>query len=292
MRVWLNGTIVDAAEARISPFDRGFLFGDGVYEGIRFFAGQGVGMDLHIARLQRSLQLIRLDGFRADELATICEALIRAAGTPDAMVYFQITRGVHMPRTHLPNRNPSPPPTVFAYAAAAPSLDELTAPLPRRAITRPDLRWHRCDIKSTNLLANILAIDEAHEHGVDEAILHRDGWVSEGTMTNVFIVRGDVLITPPVDVEPSILHGVTRAMLLERAVNAGVRAQIRPIALDELHDAEEVMIASSRRLLDGVVEVDGHPVGTGSIGPVTTRLFAAMRDDLAVRFGVALHSSP
>lgn len=289
MRVYLNGQMVDAKDATISPFDRGFLFGDGVYEGIRFFGGHGVGMDLHVERLRRSLAAIRLTGFEADSIRDITRRVIDELDTGDAMLYLQVTRGTEIPRRHAPGDGLTP--TVFSFAAKAPALHELTDPNPKRAGLQPDLRWKRCDIKSTNLLGNVLALDEATRQGAHEAILIRDGFISEGSMTTVFIVRDDTLITPPVDVEPSILHGVTRNMLLSLAPDLNLDVEVRPMPVTEFRLADEVFIASSSRLIDAVVTVDDEPVGDGQPGRVTRSLLDAIRDRIAAELGVALPSS-
>ncbi len=188
MRVWLNGEIMEETEARVSPFDRGFLYGDGVYEGIRFFNRVGVGMDLHVERLRKSLDAAKITGFDADDLRGICGALLDDAGSGDAMIYAQITRGVQFPRFHLPPEEITP--TVFAYATVAPALEELGEPVKRVCITVEDQRWKRCEIKCISLMANVLAIIEADLQGADEPIFQRQGMIGEGAMTNVFIVIG------------------------------------------------------------------------------------------------------
>lgn len=289
LRVYLNGQMLDAAEARISPFDRGFLFGDGVYEGIRFFGGRGVGMRQHIERLRRSLEAIRITGFDAASIEGITERVIDELGSGDAMLYIQVTRGTEIPRRHAPGRGLEP--TVFSFATPAPAISDLNEPLLRRISLQPDLRWKRCDIKSVNLLGNVLALDEAVRHGFHEAVMVRNGLVSEGSMTTVFAVDGRVLLTPPVDVEPSILHGVTRHMILELAEDLGLTTAVRPIPSDSLLEADEVFIASSSRLIDAVVGVDDRTIGQGTPGDVTTSLLLALRDRIAAELGLALRSS-
>lgn len=281
--------MLDAAKAKISPFDRGFLFGDGVYEGIRFFDGRGVGMRQHIERLRRSLDAIRIGNFDARSIEGITARVIDELGTGDAMLYLQVTRGTEVPRRHAPGSGLTP--TVFAFATPAPSISELNEPLPRRISLQPDMRWKRCDIKSVNLLGNVLALDEAVRQGFHEAVMVRDGHVSEGSMTTVFAVANGVLITPPVDVEPSILHGITRHMLLELAPDLDLSTAVRPIPVEELLGAEEVFIASSSRLIDAVVEVDHRLIGRGLPGAITTRLLLGLRDRIAAELGLALRSS-
>lgn len=303
--VWLNGRLVDERSATVSVFDRGFLFGDGVYELVRFFrcAPQsarrriGVGMPLHVARLHRSLSLARIEGFDASMLPRICDDLLDANGLDDASVYLQVTRGAGSARSHVPAGALTP--TVFAAATASEPIERFTSPAIVRAVLRPDLRWSLCQIKSTSLMGNVLALIEADSLGAQEAILHRDGIVSEGAYTNVFAVFGDALVTPPVDDDPPILHGVTRAEILELAPELDapsgrgrrITAHVRPLGVDELRGADEILITSSRRLVSAVVELDGDPVGAGTVGPVCASVFAALRAHVARACGLAAPST-
>lgn len=273
-QVWLNGKVRALHEARVSVLDRGFLFGDGVYELVRVFDRIGVGMELHQRRLERSLQLARIDGFDAGELPTICEALLDANGIDNGTVYLQVTRGAAPQRSHVPPAGLQP--TVLALASSAPSLAELMGPDRVRIVLLPDERWLRCEIKTISLLGNVLAAMRAAELGADEPVLHRDGILSEGGSTNVFLRRGERLITPGTEDGPPILHGVTRAMVIDAARSEGVEVDERRVRIEELVDADEVMITSSRRLLSIVAEIDGVPTrsaarlqtasATGSLG--------------------------
>ncbi|MCZ6834285.1 MAG: aminotransferase class IV [Planctomycetota bacterium] len=288
MRIWFNGQIMDEAEARVSPFDRGFLFGDGVYEGIRFFNRVGVGMDLHVSRLAKSLEGTGIGGFEATDLHEICAALLEDGRLDDAMIYFQITRGVQIPRNHHPN--PSMTPTVFAYATPAPALHELDRPNVKTCITTEDIRWRHCEIKCISLLANILGIGEARDREYDESIFVRDGFVGEGAMTNVFVAIDGTLITPTTNEDPPILHGVTRTLLLEVAPHVVERVEVRRLSIEELRNADEVMITSSRRLLDSVRLVDDQAIDAAP-GPVAIALLAKLKVHLAETSDIALHSS-
>ncbi len=282
--VWLNGQLVDERAATVSIWDRGFLFGDGVYELVRFFraepaSGQrrvGVGMDLHVARLHRSLGLARIRGFDAAELPIICERLLDAHGLDDAAVYLQVTRGAGTTRLHIPPADLRP--TVFAYCMPCEPMEKFVEPAPIKAVLLEDMRWRWCQIKTISLMGNILAALDAHEHDAAEAILVRDGLVAEGASTNVLIARHGRMVTPPVDDDPPILHGVTRAELIEVADRAGLRAEVRPIAVEELAEADEIMVSSSRRLVHSVVQLDDRTIGGGVPGPVARQLFAAMRN--------------
>jgi len=288
--VWLNGEILGAEAARISPFDRGFLFGDGVYEAVLCFNRVGVGMDLHVRRLERSLSLALIEGFDAARLPEICERLLEFEELRDGMVYFQVTRGCESPRRHVPASRLEP--TVFAYATPVPPLASMAAPQPRACATAFDERWARCSIKSTSLIANVIAAVCGAAHGAEEVILHRDGFVTEGTMSTVLAVVGGRIVTPPLT-SPEILPGVTRQMLLDLPLDAvdPLPIDVGPLSLSELRSASEVMIASSRRLIDAVVRLDGRDVGDGGVGPVASRLFTRLREQVALTCAAALHSS-
>ena len=279
VKLHLNGHLVDERDAHISVLDRGFLFGDGVYELMRFFDGHGVGVDAHARRLARSLELARIRGFDATRLGAICDALLEANGLRDAVVYLQVTRGAGRVRAHVPTEPLVP--TVVAIASPAEPIASLTAPQEVAAITAEDMRWRLCEIKTLSLMGNILHLLDADAQGANEALLHRDGFVGEGAYSNLAIVRHGVLTTTPIAEEPPILHGTARADLLAAARHAGIPAEIRRIALAELADADEIMITSSRRLVSAVTRLDGRPVRDGHAGPVTRALFGQMRDDIA-----------
>jgi D-alanine transaminase len=279
-RVWLDGQLTPASEARVSVFDRGFLFGDGVYELVRFFGGMPVGMGLHIARLERSLALAAIVGFDAHSFPSICSALMRDAGLSDAAVYLQVTRGAAATRTHLPPAGLSP--TVFAYAMPCAGIGELDTLHTCAAGLVGDRRWERCEIKTVSLMGNILGMLEARTHDAEEAIFHRRGLVSEGASTNVFVVRGGRAITPPVDADPPILHGVMRARLIEACIDAGIPCDIRPIPVDELRSADEILLTASKRMLSSVTMLDGTPVaGACGARAVAPRMLAALRSRVA-----------
>lgn len=274
--VHLDGRLVRGDEARVSAWDRGFLLGDGVYEYVRYFAGVGVALDLHEARLARSLELTGIRGFDARMLGSIGRGLLEANGLRDAGVYLQVTRGAGTTRSHMPT--PGLVPTVFAFATPSAPLEAFTEPEEMRAIVRPDLRWHRCEVKTIALAGNVLALIEAQAAGADECILVRDGLVGEGAYTNAAVVRGGTLVTPPVDDGAApVLHGTMRHWMLDAARDACVRVDVRRIRAEELAGASEVLVQSSRRLVSGVSHLDGVPVGDGAPGPVCRALFDAMR---------------
>lgn len=278
VKVYLNGSIVDERDAHISVLDRGFLFGDGVYELLRFFDGFGVGVDAHARRLARSLELARIRGFDAAELGAIARSLLDANGLRDGVVYLQVTRGAGKVRAHVPTEPLVP--TVFAMATPAEPLASLVAPQEVAVVTAEDMRWKLCEIKTLSLMGNILHLLDADAHGATEAILHRDGFVGEGAYSNLALVKNGTLVTTPIAEEPPILHGTARADLLAAARNAGIPAEIRKVRLAEVAAADELMITSSRRLVSAVTKLDGKPIGNGA-GRITRALFTQMRDDIA-----------
>lgn len=290
MRIWLNGRLVPSEEATVSVFDRGFLFGDGVYELIRYFNGVGLDLDAHITRLGRSLAQTRITGFDPRDVPTIGAALLEDASLRDAGLYLQVTRGTGATRAHVPPRGLQP--TVCAMISELPPLDALTTPGTLRAVLREDRRWLRCSIKTTSLQGNILALLEADDAGAHETILHRNGLVSEGTHTNVFAVVGGVVVTPPLDIDPPILHGVTRTMVLDEARRLGLPAEERPLHVSELTGAEEIFLTSTRRIIASIVALDDRPVSDGQTGPTTTALFDACRNAVARRCGLPAPARP
>jgi D-alanine transaminase len=279
VKIYLNGSIVDERDAHISVFDRGFLFGDGVYELVRYFDGFGVGEDAHAQRLARSLELAKIRGFNAMQLGAIARATIAANALTDAIVYLQVTRGAGTMRSHVPNEPLKP--TVVAIATPGEPLASLVAPSQVSAVTAEDLRWKLCEIKTISLMGNILHLLDADSHGANEAILHRDGFVGEGAYSNMAIVSRGVLVTTPIAEDPPILHGTARADLLAAARALDIPFEVRRIRLDELATADELMITSSRRFVSAVVKLNGRVVGDGQCGRTTRKLFESMRDQIA-----------
>ncbi len=275
---YFNGQYLPKDDVCLSPDDRGFLFADGVYEVVRSYRGKLFAADAHLRRLRRSLGAVRLEWADCDQFPQIAAELVRRSGLADAeaTVYLQVTRGV-APRHH-PFPEPPPPPTVYATAKPIEAESEHEQD-GLRIILVPDIRWGRCDIKSVALLPNVLAAQEAREAGADEAVFVREGLVTEGTRTNVAIVRQGALLTHPTD--HRILPGITRAMVLELCHELGIAAHERPFTADELRNAEEVLIIGTTKEVSGAVMVDGQPVSDGQPGPVTRRLAAAYADLVA-----------
>ncbi len=287
MRVYLNGEIVAAGEARVSAFDRGFLFGDGVYEGLRACDGVIVGLGAHVERMRGGLAETRIEGFEPGELGTISETLLTANGLRDAFVYWQVTRGAPSRfddpaavRSRAPVRSAGFSPTVFGFCNALPGLEAYVEPAVRSVAVRPDTRWRRGHIKSVSLMGNVLASLEAVEAGAEDAILVRDGVVAEGTATNVVIAKSGRLVTPPLGAG-AILSGVTRRLILEE----DPAIEIREIGVEELRSADEVMLVGTATMVVSVTRLDGRSVGTGKVGPAARGLLAtlvrAIRKDVA-----------
>ena len=272
--VYLNGEFLPAEQARVSPFDRGYLFGDGIYEIIPVFGGRLFRLPHHLERFERSLGEIRLPNpLTREEWTQVAARLIRDAGAADQSVYLQVTRGA-APRDH--GFPAAAQPGVLAYATP------LNYPAPEvaargvAAVTADDVRWRRCDIKSISLLANVLARQQAVERGAAEAILIRDGTVTEGAASNVFVVRAGVVHTPPKG--PFILPGITRDLVLELARAHDIPAREAPLARAELETADEVWLTSSTREILPVTRLDDRGVGSGTPGPVYQRMRALYQD--------------
>jgi D-alanine transaminase len=269
---WLDGELRALAEARISPFDRGFLFADGVYEVIPVHRGRPFRLRQHLERLDRSLAAIRIaNPYAADGWAGVLERVAAAAGGAEMLLYLQVTRGAEHGRNHL--FPAGVPPTVFAFASPYPAPAQRVLEQGLAAVTLEDTRWARCDIKSVALLANVLLRQEAADRGADEALLVRDGLLLEGSSSSLFQCIGGTLFTPPND--HRILPGTSRDAVLELA-QGWLPTQICPLESREIENCDELWIASAGRGVLPVTRVDGRRVGSGRPGP----LWAAMHDRL------------
>jgi len=256
---YLNGEFMPLAEAKVPVLDRGFIFGDGVYEVIPVFHGRLFRLEQHLKRLQNSLDAVHIVNPLAEsEWVFLLNSLITRNGDGDQSLYVQVTRGVAR-RDHV---LPAPvPPTIFAMCN---HLEPRAVPEPVAAITREDIRWKWCDIKAIALLPNILLRQQAVEAGAYEAILIRDGLVTEGAASNVFIAHSGVIKTPPKG--PYLLPGVTRDLIIELLKVHKIPCQETEIREEELRAAEEVWLTSSTREVVPVVQLDGRPVGRGQAG--------------------------
>jgi D-alanine transaminase len=273
--VYLNGAYMPLEEARVPVMDRGFLFGDGVYEVIPVYAGRAFRLPQHMKRLDNSLESIRIENPLASQAwERIFARLTGAAPEVDQLIYLQVTRGSDPARNHLFPQGVEP--TVFVMTWAAKPRDPVVARKGIAAVTLDDNRWHRCDIKSIALLGNVLLRQQAEDVGAGEAILVREGLVTEGSSTNPFLVKNGEVLTPPKSNQ--VLPGVTRDLLLELAGEAGIACMERDVAADELRAADEVWICSSSREVQPVTRLDGAPVGDGVPGPLWKRMDALFQD--------------
>jgi len=278
----LNGALLRLREARISPLDRSFLFGDGVYEVIPVYAGRPFRFPEHCARLARSCGEIRLrDPHSRTEWAALCRELLERNGLaadgkvspPDCYIYLQVSRGSEYGRNHAPL--PDLTPTVFAFCAPWPERDAAVRSRGVACVTAIDPRWQRCDIKSVALLPNVLLRDQAAQAGASEAILLRDGELTEGSSSTVHVVIGGELRTPPDSWR--ILPGTTRSVVEELLEALGIPHQASAVSAAELRSAEEIWLASATRELDSVTTLDAQPVGRGVPGPLWHRVHAAFQ---------------
>ena len=268
--VYLNGAYLPKSEATISVDDRGFLLGDGVYEVSAFYEGVPFGLEGHLARLERGLEWMRIDVDVA-ALDGVFRSLIEKNelhGAPRSLVYLQITRGV-APRTHYFPPEPVEP-TVYAYAKAWDRPADDVWDRGFTAITVPDRRWSRVDVKTICLLPNAMAFQAAKDVGADDAILVRDGIAIEGAHQNFWGVFGGTVVTHPTT--SYILPGITRAVVLDLARDAGMPVEERPIQVEELAHADELFFTGTTGEVRPCVEVDGRAVSDGKVGPVTRAL--------------------
>ena len=276
--VYLNGEYLAKEDARISPDDRGFLLSDGVYEVTPAYGGRLFRFPQHLERLQGGLATLRIDQDTSD-LVDVHARLLKDNGlenAPCCYVYVQITRGA-APRVH---RFPEAPvtPTVYAFATtfSRPPLEEWE--VGSGAITVPDGRWSRVDIKTIGLLPNVLAQQAAAAAGVANAVFVKDGNAIEGTHNNLFAVFDGVVTTHPATNE--ILHGITRAVVLELAARMGMSVEQRAIRVEELRTADEIFFTGTTTEVHPTVMLDGQRVGDGTAGPVTRRLFEAFVEEV------------
>ncbi len=272
--VYLDGAFLPPDRAKVSVFDRGFVFADGVYEVIPVYGRRVFRFPHHLERLANSLKAIHLGNpLTTREWQQICARLIEANDADDQSVYLQVTRGP-APRDHAFPADTRA--TVFAYSQPLKYPEAAQLANGVAAITIPDIRWRRCDIKAIALLPNVLMRQQAAEAGAAEAILVRDGIATEGSASNIFLAIGDVLVTPPKG--PFILPGVTRDLVLELARAHGVPCEEREVGEAEVRNANELMLSSSTKELLPITTLDGRPIGNGQPGPLHARLHALYQD--------------
>lgn len=276
MTIYLNGAYLPIEEARISVLDRGFIFGDGVYEVIPAYSGRAFRLEEHLRRLQHSLDGIRLPNpHSVAEWVSIVETLIARNEGEDQYLYLHVTRGVAK-RDHA---FPAPPvaPTVFAMSTPLPTPAPELLQNGIRCITMPDNRWLRCDIKAISLLPNVLLRQSAIEAGCTESLLIRDdSFLTEGAASNIFVVKNGVLLAPPKD--HLMLPGITYDVILEMAEANAIPYEVRRIAKAEVFAADELLLTSSTKEVLAITTLDGKSVGNGRPGPMFARLHRLYQD--------------
>jgi D-alanine transaminase len=273
--VYLNGQFVPRDKAVISPDDRGFLFGDSVYEVVRWYGGYFFDMEGHMNRLRRSLNETRIIWNDVDVFPEAAEKLIHDNDLGDAcsLVYIQVTRGA-APRNHA-FPDPLVSPTVYAFARRQ-SIDTLLSERGIAIAPSPDPRWNRCDIKSTALLANILPYQEAHDNGFAEVCFIRDGFVTEGAHSNIFFIRGDTVFTHPES--NSILSGITRNNIISIAAENGIKLVEEAVAADMIPYMNEAFITNTSGEVIPVIRIGDQAIGNGTPGDITKKLLRLFRE--------------
>ncbi|MDQ1362540.1 MAG: D-alanine transaminase [Pseudomonadota bacterium] len=273
--VYLNGKFLPLDQAQVSVLDRGFLFGDGVYEVIPAYGRRLLRLGEHLRRLQDSLNGIRLSNPLSDEYWTeILNDLIAKNAGEDQYIYVQVTRGVAPKRDHaFPAQVRH---TIFCMSSPLKPVPKQELQQGIAAITLDDIRWHACNIKSTALLANVLARQQAVEANAAEAILLRDGLATEGAASNIFIVIKGVMVTPPKG--PLLLPGITRDLILELAQKSSMPCVEREISEQDLRHADEIWMTSSTREILPIVALDGKTIGDGKPGAVWHRMIDIYQD--------------
>ncbi len=272
--LYLNGDFLPASEAKISVLDRGFVFGDGVYEVIPVYGGKPFRLNEHIERLENSLIQIRIPPpLSSEKWQKILRKLIDVNGCGDLSIYLQITRGV-APRDHAFPQDTQP--TVMAMVSPLKPVDSALLSAGVAVITLDDFRWQFCDIKSIALLPNILAKQEAIDANATEAIFIRDGVVTEGTSSNVFIVKDRQIITPAKS--QYLLPGITRDLIIELAISNRINYKEDNISLELLKEADEIWLTSSTKEILPVTKLNGSSVGNGQPGPLWARMLTLYQD--------------
>ncbi|MFA5626912.1 MAG: D-amino acid aminotransferase [Thiohalomonadaceae bacterium] len=276
--VYLNGSFLPINEAYISVMDRGFMFGDGVYELIPVYSGRAFRLQHHLQRLEQSLQAIHIDNpLKHTQWQDILTTLIEYNGGGDQSLYLQITRGVAARREHAFVKEMQP--TIFAMSSPLTEPDHANQ-TGTTAVTVNDIRWQCCNIKAITLLPNILMRQQALEAGASEAILLRDGHATEGSASNIFIVRAGMVLTPPKS--NLLLPGITRDLLMELCQANNIPCREADISEADLRNADEIWITSSARDVAAVVKLDDQTIGNGQAGPFWQRicaLYAAYKQD-------------
>ena len=268
--VYLNGTFGPLEEARVSVMDRGFLFGDGIYEVVPAYGRRLFRLEEHLSRLDRSLAQVRIaNPHTSAEWQALIEKVVAAAGFEDQSVLLQVTRGVSPVRNHA-FPNPVPAPSVFIMAEPLNPPDAALKAEGVTAVSAADNRWLRCDIKAISLLANCLLRQKAIDEGCAETVIFRDGILTEGAASNIFVVKNGTLLAPQKN--HLMLTGITYDVVLEVAAQLGLPVTVRDISDSEVRSADELWLSSSTKEVLPIVQLDGRPIGNGCPGPIYERM--------------------
>ncbi|WP_428388651.1 aminotransferase class IV [Mucisphaera sp.] len=284
--VYLNGRYLPRQEAQLPLEERSTLFGEGVYEVVRVYNGHPFALDEHLERMHNSLRGIGIadDKSHAEcaKLREVSQELLKVHDLTEALIYWQITRGISQPRSFLFKQDDQV--TVFAMAYPVGAIDPAAAPPTTTAMVTTDERWANCWIKSTMLLPNNLAYNRAREAGYGAAIMHREGVITEATSANLFIVKDGVLYTHPDN--GRILNGITRQVLIDLARELGIEVHESEYRLADLAGADEAFLAGTTTHVTPILQIDGRDVGSGTIGEVSLRLHEALMARIAQTCGM------
>ena len=280
MTAYLNGQFLPLDEAKISPLDRGFLFGDGAYEVIPVYSRHPFRIDEHLRRLQQTLDGIRLPNpHTLEQWRALVERIVQEGDADDLSVYIQVTRGADNKRDQAFPIGVAPTTFIFSAPLITPTAAQRKAGI--AVISALDNRWLRCDLKTVALLANVLLRQQAIDAGCVETIMLREGFLTEGAASNIFVVKDGVLLAPPKD--HRMLAGITYDVVLELAAQHGMAYEVREIADAELRVADELWMTSSTKEVLPITTLDGQPVGDGKPGPAARQMYAwycAFRDEV------------
>ena len=271
-KVFLNGEILNAADAKVSVFDRGFIFGDGIYEVMARIGGRFFYKEAHLNRLRTCLEKIDIS-CNVDTLESEIPGLLKLSGleTKDCLLYIQVTRGV-APRRHSYPREIQPTVMMYAWAKTLPDINEI----PASVVLQKDFRWSRCDIKMTSLLGNVMANEFAMAHDCYETVFERDGILTEASHSNIFFVKNGIVYTHPADC--FILDGITRQVVLELCEKLGIEVRLEGLPVQDIPKVDEAFLTGTSTQILAIRNIDDHILSRGQAGPITRKLQEAFLD--------------
>ena len=271
---YVNGEFVAVEEARISPFDRGFIFGDGVYEVIPVYDGKPLRLREHLLRLQRSMDFVDLHNpYALEQWQTLIAQLVSKNGGGNVGVYIQVTRGVAK-RDFAPPKGIAP--TVFMMANTLPTPTRELYEKGLSCVSLDDFRWERCHVKATSLLGAVLLKHETNQQNADECVLFRNGYLTESSASNICAVKNGVILCPPKD--NLILPGITYDLMMELATKASLPLEVRRVSRKEVRGADELWLTSSTKEVIAITTLDGKPVGKGKPGAMFWKMFELFQE--------------